>query len=169
MKNLIISILIISFLTNCTKKSDEPVGGLTNDIVDVNISYNIINEAGNDLLNSGNDGYFPFSDMKLYYIENNQKVEVYDENMDSPRNIDIINESNPFRLKVSLAYHGDEDLISEEDGMKLGQSTALIELSASITDTIVYEWAYSESNFTVSKIWYNGEEHSRNDIFQVIK
>lgn len=165
MKNLMISILIISFLANCTKNSDEPVG----DIVNANIRYNIINEAGDDLLNSDNDGYFPFSDMKLYYIENNQKVEVYDENMDSPRNINVISGTDLFTLKISLLYHGDEDLISEDDDGKWGQSTALIELSASITDTIVYEWANSKSNFTVSKIWYNGEEHSRNDIFQVIK
>lgn len=165
MKRVIVSVLIVVLIVSCSKKNDEPIGF----VLSTSFYYNVLNIEGEDLLNPINSGYFPFEDMRLYYIINNEKIEVYDTLMSSPRNIGIVSESTPYRLGVGF-HDGQEGFTHEENGVRIGRSTALLEFNDSVTDTIVAEWAAVEGkSFVIDRIWYNGEEHSSNDVFQIIR
>lgn len=165
MRAIIILGIAAILVSSCTKKVDKPASF----IVDAGIMYNILNEDGEDMLDTTSSEFFSFSDMKLYYLISNEYIEVYDADMDAPRNIRYYPEETPSLIHVDLLYFGDEDIIHMEDETKIGQSTALLELNESVTDTIVYEWSSSDKSLIVYKIWYNGDEYLAQGIFQVIK
>ena len=165
MKTVLLSIAASLIFLSCSKKNEEPVGF----ILSTSFYFNVLDSEGEDLINPSNSGYFPFEDMKLYYIIDNEKIEVYDSLMSSPRNIGLISESIPFRLGVGF-HDGQDGFTHEENGIRIGLSTALLEFNNSVTDTIVAEWASVEGkSFVIDRIWYNGEEYSSNDVFQIVK
>lgn len=150
--------------SSCQKENSECCT-----VVSASFSFNIVNDEDDDLLDTNSYGSFPIEKMKLYYIIEDEKIEVYDVNMDSPRNIGLNTESSPISLWVGF-HTGQQGFTHEEQGLRIGTSIALIELNEFITDTIVAEWsAWENGNFVVYNIWYNGEEHSPNEVFQVIK
>ena len=107
--------------------------------------------------------------MKLYYLVNGEKIEVYDSNMAYPRNIGLITETTPYTLGITT-YDGDEDLISEENGVKTGVSIAYLELNENVSDTIKTQWESKEGKYFVNrKVWYNGELKSVEEPFIIIK
>lgn len=106
--------------------------------------------------------------MKLFYLINNEIVEVFDSNMNLPRNIGLITESTPFQLVIAT-YVGEEGFTHEENGYKIGTTIAYLELNENDTDTIITEWASKEYFFGNDKIWYNGEFYERGSVFQVVK
>lgn len=121
--------------------------------------FTILNQRGDDLLNPNTSNYYPLDKMKLYYLINNEKIEVFDANMAYPRNIKLIDETNPYRLGI-FTYNGEEGLISEVNGVKIGKSVALLELREGVTDTIITEWKSIDNKyFANGKVWYNGVLH----------
>jgi len=99
--------------------------------------------------------YFPFEPMKLYYDINGRTQEVYNPLMDSPRNISLITETSPHRLRVFTSSNR-ENITSDQDGIQKGESTAYLKLNDQITDTIRTEWEAGECYFVNRKLWYNG-------------
>jgi len=170
---IIISLLILFFTMSCSEKEnneqdeqDEPFGF----ILETGVDFNLLNQEREDLLNPLTPDYFPVENMKLYYLINGEKIEVYDPLMDSPRNIILITETTPYSLRC-FTYAGLEGMTHEENGLKIGISITYLELNEEVIDTIKTEWSYREdTSFVNHMIWYNGVFHNPGDgIFEVIK
>lgn len=166
MKKLLIIAIATNLIIGCAK-NDSPVNEY---ILNNAVEFNILNENGDDLLNKSTSGYFSVDKMKLFYLINGEKYEVYDENMALPRNIGLVTEVSPYRLGIAT-YSGEEGLTNEENGIKTGISIAYLELNEVVTDTIKTEWESKENKyFVVKKVWYNSElQESAEEIFSVIK
>lgn len=159
MKNLFFLVLIVSITLSCQKESKDEISaeGL---IIASGISLKFVNDTGQDLLNPILESSFDFTQMKLYYQIDGEKVEVFDTLMDSPRNLKIIEEEGSYTLRV-VTNQDYKNGLSENDEIITGRSIALLELNSNITDTIETEWDFykNSGSFFVMKIWYNGEYH----------
>lgn len=85
MKNLIYLITIIMGIFACNKEKNDDI----HYNLDTDISITVISENGIDLLNSDNTDAFLEENIKIYYLVNGEMEEVYDPNMDNPRNFSI--------------------------------------------------------------------------------
>ena len=167
MKTIMILTIVAALIVGCSDDDGEFI--IHGFALISEVSFNILNEDGDDLLDSVNSGYYPVEEMKLYYLINGEKKEVYDANMYLPRNIGLSTEVTPYRLRV-FTYDGRNCYISEEDGVRTGISIAYLELNKEETDTIKTEWESKEGwYFIVRKVWYNGELHNAEEAFSVIK
>lgn len=163
LKTIVIPLITIVIAFSCSK--EKSIRGF---VLETNVDFNVLNETGEDLLNPATPGYFPFEDMKLFYLINNERVEVFDPYMDLPSNIMLITETSPFRLRC-FTYDGEEGFTHEENGVKIGTAIAFLEFNEYDTDTIITEWASKENYFVNKKVWYNGELQAVNSVFQVVK
>ena len=163
LKTFVIPLITIVIAYSCSK---EPKDGPC--IVNLGVDFYIVNQDGEDLLNPETPGFFPFEDMKLYFLIDNEKVEVFDPNLDSPSNIMLITETSPFRLRC-FTNDSEEGFTHEENGYKIGTAITYLELNEDDTDTIITEWASKECFIGNNKVWYNGEFHERGSVFQIVK
>ena len=150
MKKLII-ILLTYTIIGCSEKNSTEASF----VLATGVRFKLLDESGKDLLNPNTINYFPIDSMKLYHKINEEIIEVYDENMEYPRNISLITESNPYQIGFG-SYSGYEGEISEIDGIKRGVSINYLEFNSEITDTITVEWEAKKGIYFVNtKIWYN--------------
>lgn len=166
MKNLIVLVIMI-IIMSCSKEKEEPSAFVLN----VNVEFSVLNSKGDDLLNLETIDYYPIDSMKLYYLINNEKVEVQDfDPQIGGGGIFLITETNPHRISITTYAHGDEGLVNEEDGVKTGNSIAYLKLNNTDTDTIKTEWKAGDNYFYNSKVWYNGVLQEHPDLtFVIIK
>ena len=158
----ILFILIITFF-GCSKNDKEM--NYNTFVLNNKVEVNILDKDGNDLLNS----HYSFEYMKLYYIIDNNKIEVLNEQLDNPRNLKLINNVNPYGLRI-YTNDGLEEFIEEKDRVKYGESINLLELNGNETDTIKTEWiSVKDKYFKVTKIWYNSIPFETDKIIQIIK
>jgi len=141
------------FLISCKEEKVTP--SMLCMSIDVGLNISIKNGQGKDLLSSDTESYFPFEPMKLYYDINGRTQEVYNPLMDSPRNISLITETSPHRLRVFTSSNR-EGLTSDQDGIQKGENIAYLKLNDQITDTIRTQWEAGECYFVNRKLWYNG-------------
>jgi len=163
LKIIAIFLITIAIAYSCSK---EPIDGPC--IISVDVNFNILNQDGEDLLNPETPDYFPFEDMKLFYLINGEKVEVNDPNMDTPRNIMLITETSPYTLRC-FTSDSDAGFTHEENGSKIGTSIAYLELNENDTDTVTTEWASKDCSFSNDKVWYNDELQAVGSVFEVVK
>ena len=166
MKNLIVLVIMI-IIMSCSKEKEEPSAFVLN----VNVEFTVLNSKGDDLLSSETIDYYPVDSMKLYYLINNEKVEVQDfDPQIGGGGIFLITETNPHRISITTYAHGDERLVNEEYGVKIGNSIAYLKLNNTDTDTIKTEWEAGDNYFINKKVWYNGVLQEYPDRpFEIIK
>lgn len=176
MKNILIAISSILMLVNCSnEKQEDEIMNPSNYYISTAVRITLINNKGEDLLRPSTENYFEFDKINLYYLLNGKKVKVqdYDPQIggDDDKGMVLITETTPYQLACFTYFHGDEGLLSIENGVKTGHSTAYLELNENKTDTIVTEWESKENkHIIVRKIWYNGELFdAENEIVRVIK
>ena len=166
LKAIIIPLITIVLALGCSKEiKDGPC------IISTRVDINILNQDGEDLLNPEIPGYFPFEDMKLYYLIKGEKIEVavFDPQTGGDGGIFLITEIDPYILAILTYSHGDEGFTHENNGYKIGTAIAYLELNENDTDTIITEWASKDCYFGNNKVWYNGELQAMNSVFQVVK
>ena len=153
MKNYLLLLLLLLFAaTSCDDDDNLTTGAYISNEINIIIE----NSQGQNLLDTSVVDYFDFSSIKLYYLTDGVKEEVYDANMSLPRNLDLGDLDGEALLRI-FTDTNISDFETEEDGVKYGESIAYLELSETVVDTIKTEWKFTGSLFTNTKIWYNGE------------
>ncbi len=156
-------------LFSCSKDSNEDNNEESSFYLNSDVNLSLVNENGEDLLNSTTEGYF--SDIQLYYVVDGEKIKAqeYDSQCGGENGTLLITETTPYKLRC-FTYDYYESISDDSGEIFTGTSIALLELSSEITDTITTEW---ETNlvdyFTVTKVWYNGELKSIDESFTIIK
>lgn len=138
MKSLV-TILIIMILSSCNSDDRKEHFNL-----DVGIEFSITDSEGNDLLNPENSNSYNHSDIKLFYKKNGVYDEVFNKNLDHPRNIKIYKHIDNYRIRITLNH------IIEET-----QPETLIKWNENDSDTIKAEFNRTNSSTIIKKTWLN--------------
>jgi hypothetical protein len=131
----------------CCSSDPNPIG------VNIDTQVNLVlsNSDGSNLLNPSTPGHFSSDSIKLFYLTNGQKVEVYQSNLTYPRNFFVAkNESNgEYFIRVFL-NEGKNALIGDS-------TTTYIQWSPARVDTINAIMFKSSNLTTTEKVWINGD------------
>ncbi len=121
-------------------------------------------------MNNSTVGYFPIDDMKLFYVAEGEAIEIYDTNMASPRNIMLITETIPYKLRISTPDNIHE-FTSEKDGIKHGIAITYLKFTEYDIDTIKTEWSSEAGKyFVIDKVLYNNVlQASVDSVITVVK
>jgi len=162
MKALIKVVPIILLLIACSKNEKKEFNGyaggelelnkievVNNPVIDTNVvggiyisrsaDISFVDKHGNDLLNPDNPNGFKKQSLKLYYLEEGLKKEVYFPHYDAPRNIDLFCEREFCELRKVVSH------------------TTYLEFEPGVEDIIESEFIKNGGSILVSKIYYNGE------------
>jgi len=149
-KTLLISLTCLLTLLSC--KKDNIPGSMH---IRENLKIVFLNKSGQNLVDPLTVNRLQFEKMRLFFLENNEKIEVYNPMLDSPRGLHLNDKEAPYFIAVSANISKGE-VLSDKNGIKTGQSTALLQLNDSITDTIKTEWQSGPGYVLITKTWYNG-------------
>lgn len=87
----ILPLLVAGIFPSCNNPSDP--GKLCTNI-DVATQIKVVNAKGENLLNQTTSGYYAPGDIRLYYLKDGVKSEVYNPSLTYPRNFLIIDNGN---------------------------------------------------------------------------
>jgi hypothetical protein len=75
-------------------------------VVDLEIHFLLKDKNGNNLYDSATANHYHFGDIRVYYMDGDRKVEVYNPNLDYPRNVFSIQEGSIPAIIRFFPYEG---------------------------------------------------------------
>lgn len=157
----IVTILILAIFTACNK-DDKPSEIAV--YLDTSIEISLKDVNGIDLLNPNNPDSYKAGNIKIFYLIDGEKQEVYDGNMAYPRNFLIYENANEYRIRIFQ-----NSVISEE------LPITYVEWNENEIDTLQAEYYRPKPNEPrVQKVWFNGElkwdgQNGEEGFFTVVK
>jgi hypothetical protein len=119
-------------------------------VIDLQIGLEYVNGEGEDLLNPNTENYYNENDIKVFYLVNGEKKEIFRANLDKPKMLSLSpshNERNYFIFSLSL-----NDLSTEN------VKTTYLQLDENDIDTITHTLQKTyNNNKIINKVWYNGQ------------
>lgn len=141
MKNLILLLAIFTFVS-CEDSKEEFYN------LEMGFDFSVINSNNEDLLNPSTSNSYKYEDIKLYYLVNGIKEEVFDSNLDNPRNFSIYKDERDARYKIGLFLnHIDKSEIT----------TTYLSWNENETDTIESKLRRGTNGIIREKVWLNGK------------
>lgn len=138
MKNIVMLFTILLFL-GCSPEKQEDFN------LNVGFELSIINETGEDLLDPNHPNAIKEENIKLFYVVNDKVEEVYNPNLDNPRNFLIFKHENEYRIRIFQNYSETET-----------KPITYVQWSDSDKDTIEASYDRYSNAIIQRKIWYNG-------------
>lgn len=135
-----IYILLLLLLFSCSRKK------ICCTVVSTEIDMSVNDSTGNDLLDPSFPGSYKEDSIRLYYLVNGKRVEVYDPNMDSPRNFFIYHDTPGYVIRV----FPNDDKSSE-------YPVTYIDWNQHDEDTIRCELTRTSGTTVVTKVWFDGQ------------
>lgn len=136
-----ILILAATMLFACSKSNEIEEQQYN---LEVGLEFSVFNSQNEDLLNPENPNHLDVADIKLFYVINGEKQEVYDPNLDSPRNFRIFKHENEYRIGVSLNHETS------------GKTMTYLQWNESDVDTIEATIKKTQNSLYSDEIWLNG-------------
>ncbi|WP_031425994.1 hypothetical protein [Flavimarina sp. Hel_I_48] len=143
MKNLILILVLMNTL-GCSEGDDDASDQYN---FDVGLRFTVVNDDGENLLDPDNPEHFSKDTIKLFYLINGEKQEVYDGNLDSPRNYKIFEVENEYVIGITPNYSETEET-----------PITYIQWDENDTDTLEVSYERKRNAVIQTKIWLNGEQ-----------
>lgn len=142
MKKLVIIIAIFT-LFGCDKSSDmkETYN------FDTGLEFLVFNSNNEDLLDPATANHYEATEIKLFYVVDGEIEEVYDQNMDNPRNFSIYKHEDEYRIGVSFNHTETSE-----------KPITYIQWNNNDTDTIEVAYERTENAILKRKVWLNGKQ-----------
>lgn len=138
-----IFLTIVTVLFSCSKSNEMEEQDAY--IIHVGIEFSVLNMQNEDLLNPENPNHLDVTKIKLFYLINGEKQEVYNPNMDSPRNFRIFKHENEYRIGVTLNHSG-----------MSSKTITYLQWDNSDIDTIEATIKRTQNSLLQDEIWLNG-------------
>ncbi len=157
----IVILMMVTFLTSCNKEDETEKVAV---FFDTSVEISLKNQSGEDMLNPNNQNGYRAENIKIYYLVNGEKQEVFDVNMDYPRNFLIFQLENEYRIRIFQNSAETEEL-----------PITYVEWNENETDTLQAEYDRTYNNQPrVQKVWFNGDlkwdgKDGEKGFFSVIK
>lgn len=135
----IVLLTIFTMLFGCN--SDDIINQAS---LDTGFEFSVVDNEGNDLLNPENPNHFSHSNIKLFYKENGRYKEVYDANLDYPRNFLIFKHETKYRIRIFL-----------NDSENETQPETMIQWNENKSNIIKAEFYRTSSLVRFNKVWLN--------------
>lgn len=150
MKRFYIIVLVALNFSLFSCKIEEPIPGVD---VDVDIVLLITNSSGENLLSQETIGSYPIDGIKLFYQEDAKVVEVYNPNLDTPRNFKVLKNEGNNEFFMLL-------FVNEGKGLTEETTITYLQLNGGDMDTIrstITRPTNTKSNRSVycDQVWYN--------------
>ncbi|AYN06162.1 hypothetical protein [Flavobacterium sp. 140616W15] len=142
MKNICFFFTLFTLLSCDNSNTEE-----SSDNIDNAIEFSIFNSQNGDLLDSKNPNSLDISNIKLFYVVNGGKQEVYNQNLTYPRNFKVFKHENEYRIRVFLNNTETTD-----------KPITYIQWNSSDTDTIEATFERTERSILKNKVWLNGNQ-----------
>lgn len=157
MKRIVVILSLISCIS--CEKSDDVTDQYN---LDVGIEFSIQNSNNEDLLDPQTPEHINTNQIKLFYLLEGKKQEVYDSNMDNPRNFLIYKHENEYRIGITPNF-------SEESS----KPVTYIQWNDADIDTIEVSYERTPRAVIQKEIWLNGDliwerSNNQNDPFFVL-
>jgi hypothetical protein len=140
MKKIII-VLAVFTLFSCNKSNE--VEEQFN--IYAGIEFSVFNSQNEDLLDTATANHIEASEIKLFYQVDGEIKEVFDANMQNPRNFMIYKHENEYRIGVSLNHTETSD-----------KPVTYIQWNENDTDTIEVIFNRTPNAIIQDRIWLNG-------------
>lgn len=114
------------------------------------LEFRVLDSSNNDLLDPDTPGAFDKKDIKLYYLVDGEKQEVFDGRLDHPRNFAIYNRGEELNNSDGHIIRIVTN-ISESDTIPI----TYIQWNEKDTDTIKCEYVRTQNTIWILKAWYN--------------
>jgi hypothetical protein len=137
-----VSLLLLSFLVIGKMHAQKSMKTKQTAYVNINIDIAYKDKAGKDLLDSNNVIHFSTKDITIYNIEKGEKIKVNKPKMDYPNNHFIYRDDATSTNYLRVFLEAEE---------------VLVQLNATITDTIKCEIKKTKGNIHLVKVWYNNK------------
>lgn len=142
MKKILIILTITTFIA-CNK---------SNDIVDAfylgaGLEFSISNINNEDLLNPENPNHLDIESIRIFYVVNGEKVNVYNPNLTHPRNFLVFKHENEYRIGITLNHTETSE-----------KPITYIQWNETDTDTVEVVYNRTSSSIMQNIIWLNGEQ-----------
>lgn len=145
MKKLLTILLVNTLFYSCSNDSENCCAIPSNSDF---FHFSVLNAEGNDLLDPSTEGSLNTSKIKIFTIENGERVEYSKPLMDSPKGYDIVKEGEVYTIMAAIGKW-DEKL----------ENIGIISWNDIHEDTITLKYAKAGENLKrVVQIFYNGEE-----------
>lgn len=177
MKNLVMIFAIIALqaCSNSNSKDDESMDGFN---LENQVYLSFKNSAGQNLLDPSTENSFNVDSFKLYYLIDDEPVEVTIENGYNMGSTELTSDK---LLKVFTNF-SISNIISETSEYNIVENIAYLQLSETDTDTIKTHSLSKDLShttatenccyFLISKVWYNDElvwERETGKIIEITK
>ncbi|MGE4288289.1 MAG: hypothetical protein AB7E36_06340 [Salinivirgaceae bacterium] len=137
-----LNLILIMLLLGCDTEKPSDMFNL-----DAGVSFYVVNENGNDLLDPENENAIGYNDITIYYLVDGEKQEFYNPDLDSPKGFSIFEPEGLFtkyNIGLGLNTKGTEKI-----------TTTLIEWYNTEVDTIKAEIERGDNYAISTKIWFN--------------
>ncbi len=142
------------FVSSCSKQIRDTE-------VSIGVDISVKDSAGNDLLDPSFPGSFKEDSIRLYYLENGKRVEVYYSNMTDPRNFFIFYENSEYLIRIF-----------PNDDKSSDYPVTYIDWDKSDEDTIKCVITRTRNTTNVTKVWFDGQlkwQAGTREYFEIIK
>lgn len=141
MKRILILILAIMAVYGCDKTEEQN----NNYNLDNGMEFSVFNNNNQDLLDSTTNNHFNKTEIKLFYIIDGIKNEVYNPTYDNPRNFKVYKHENEYRISIGMNYTESSE-----------KPITYIHWNETDTDTIEAEYIRTYNAVMKNKVWFNG-------------
>ena len=146
-------------MTNCNDNNDCCT------VIDTDIGIEYINEKEEDLLNSKTVNHYNKNDIKVFYLVNGVKKEIFRGNLDYPKMFEVSSSMN----SDSIIKYGLTLFLNDLSGEEI--KTTYLQLSENDTDTITHtlQKTKNNNNKIIDKVWYNSKFSTDMHTFKIQK
>ena len=142
MKKLVIIIAVFT-LFGCNKSTE-----MTEQFnYDNGIEFSVFDANNEDLLDTATANHYDVAEIKLFYVINGKTEEVYNQNMDYPRNYKIYKHENEYRIRVFMNHTETSE-----------KPVTYIQWNNNDNDTIEVTYERTSNSVMKSKIWLNEKQ-----------
>lgn len=137
MKHSIILIILLPLLFSCNKEQSS------GEFLSTRAAIYVQDSMGVDILESTYD----IDEIRIYHVKNNEMVEYYYPNLDTPRGVGI------------LDVYGEKVLRIDLNTANILHSITYIKWNETEMDTIITNWKSTHDGYAyrVDTLWYNGK------------
>ncbi|RLJ76841.1 hypothetical protein [Pedobacter alluvionis] len=150
-QNLLFAVMILCTI-GC--KKSNPSGGV---LVDLTNIIRIVNKNGQNLLDPSTPGSFKKDDIKIYYLVNGQKTEIFDSKLDAPRQFTTFRVKEDYKMypnEYMMQIYSNSKGVIDQNGNEI--ATTYIEWNNANTDVIITQLRRSGASVSIDKVWCNG-------------
>ena len=109
----------------------------------------VTDDQNQNLLDPSTPGYFKPEDIRIYYVKDGQRKDVYQANLDTPRN---------FRIEQFTSAKEFAMVLYPDEGTRDGEiTTTIIQWNDVAADTLECEVHHWDSSVAITRIWNKDE------------